>query len=60
MKRRFAIAILGAVAALTAGGLMINRNNPVVMKDGTLSITKSKPADGPTPVCYPDPCPKDK
>jgi hypothetical protein len=56
MKRRFAIAILGAVAALTAGGLMINRNNPVVTKDGTLIGSTSKPGDAPSPPCYPNAC----
>jgi hypothetical protein len=54
MKKTFAIAFVAAVAVVTAGGLAINRSNPVVMKDGTRSSITSKPADGPVPTCYPD------
>jgi len=38
---------------VTAGGLAINRSNPVVMKDGTRAGVAPKPADGPVPTCYP-------
>jgi hypothetical protein len=51
MKRTFAVTILTAVAVLTAGGLIVNRNNPVVMKDGTRSSSAAKPADAPVPPC---------
>jgi hypothetical protein len=54
MKKTFAIAFVAAVAVVTAGGLAINRSNPVVMKDGTRSSIASKPADAPIPTCYPD------
>jgi len=56
MKKVFAIATVATVAALAAGGLMVNRNNPVVTRDGSI-ITHSKTADGPVPACYPNICP---
>jgi hypothetical protein len=56
MKKTFAIAFLAAIAVVTAGGLAINRNNPVVMKDGTRSSVAPKPADAPTPTCIPNNC----
>jgi hypothetical protein len=56
MKKLFAIATVATVAALAAGGLMVNKNNPVVMKDGSI-IAHSKTADGPIPACYPNACP---
>jgi len=57
MKKVFAIATVATVAALAAGGLMVNQNNPVVMKDGSTIATHSKTADGPIPACYPYVCP---
>jgi len=56
MKKVFVIAAAAAVAALAAGGLMVNKSNPVVMKDGSV-IAHSKTADGPIPACYPNICP---
>jgi hypothetical protein len=56
MKKTLAFAMLTAVAMLTAGGLVINRSNPVVMKDGTRSSSTAKPADAPIPPCYPHAC----
>jgi hypothetical protein len=56
MKKTFAIAFVAAVAVVTAGGLAINRSNPVVMKDGTRSSVQSRPADQPTPTCIPNNC----
>jgi len=53
MKKTLAIAFVAAVAVVTAGGLAINRSNPVVMKDGTREGVAPKPADGPVPTCYP-------
>jgi len=56
MKKTFAIAFLAAVAVVTAGGLAINRSNPVVMKDGTRASVAPKPADAPIPTCIPNNC----
>jgi hypothetical protein len=56
MKKTLAIAFVAAVAVVTAGGLAINRSNPVVMKDGTRASVQSKPADAPIPTCIPNNC----
>ena len=59
MKKVFAIAAVATVATLATGGLMVNGNNPVVMKDGSI-IAHSRTADGPIPACYPYVCPVGK